>query len=201
MREVRVWGRGVDSASFSPERRDVALRRELLGDGELLLLSVGRVSREKRLEVLLDAFEQLHRWDPGLRLVIVGDGPARAGLEAVAPEGVRFVGEERGERLAALYASADLFCFPSTTDTFGQVILEAQASGLPVVAAEAGGAPSLVQDGVTGFLTRPDDAVAMAAALALLVADDELRAGCTRRAVAAARERTWELSYEELLGA
>ena len=89
--------------------------------------------------MLLEAFARVHARAPWTRLVIVGDGPARAELEATAPPGAAFVGEVRGEALARLYACADLFCFPSTTDTFGQVLLEAAASGLPSVAAAAGG--------------------------------------------------------------
>ncbi|HXR10725.1 MAG TPA: glycosyltransferase, partial [Gaiellaceae bacterium] len=135
MPDVGVWGRGVDTDLFSPERRDDELRAQLLQNGDFLVLSVGRLSQEKRIGVLLDAFARVSRVQPKARLVVVGDGPARRELERTAPAGSVFVGEARGHRLAALYASADVFCFPSTTDTFGQVLLEAGASGLPVVAA------------------------------------------------------------------
>src|SRR5262245_764957 len=131
-KEAAVWGRGVDATWFTPSRRREELRKSLLDGGDTLLLSVGRVSPEKRLAVLLAAFERAARDEPGLRLAIVGDGPARDVLEETAPDGVHFVGELRGAALADLYASADAFCFPSTTDTFGQVLLEAGASGLPV---------------------------------------------------------------------
>src|SRR5262249_59364641 len=107
---------------------------------------------------------------------VAGDGPARGALEANAPSNVRFVGEMHGEDLATLYASADLFCFPSTTDTFGQVILEAAASGLPIIAAAAGGALELVLDGETGLLVRPDDPVALADAIETLAREPHRRA-------------------------
>jgi glycosyltransferase involved in cell wall biosynthesis len=196
---VGIWGRGVDTAQFGPERRDEARRRELLGDdGGLLVLSVGRLSREKRIGVLLDAFALVSRRRPDVRLVVAGDGPARGELSRTAPAGTIFTGELVGDELAALYASADVFCFPSTTDTFGQVLLEAGASGLPVVAAAAGGAPELVHDGRTGRLVAPDEPHALATAILGLAADAELR----RRWGAAGREaalaRTWPAAIASL---
>src|SRR5207247_2468242 len=101
---VGVWGRGVDATAFSALRRNDALRASLLGSGDLLLLSVGRVSPEKRLDVLLAAFERLRARLHGARLVVVGDGPARAQLEEGAPGGVRFLGEVRGRALAEVFA-------------------------------------------------------------------------------------------------
>lgn len=112
-----------------------------------------------------------------------------------------FVGERRGAALAAAYASADLFCFPSTTDTFGQVILEAGISGLPTVAVEAGGAAELVRHGETGLVVAPDDVAAFAEALGVLAADTEHRLRLGAGAQRAAAERTWERSYSELCDA
>jgi glycosyltransferase involved in cell wall biosynthesis len=198
---VGVWGRGVDTDLFSPARRSETIRRELLAGGDLLLLSVGRISHEKRLDLLLDAFGRLEGERSRLRLVVVGDGPGRAKLEELAPAGVAFLGELHGEELAAAYASADVFCFPSTTDTFGQVLLEASASGLPVVAAAAGGAPELVVDGRTGVLVPPSDAEALARAIAVLVADRGLRHELGAAGRALALEWTWERSYRQLLAA
>src|SRR5262249_15450386 len=148
---IDIWGRGVDPARFTPDRRREGLRAGLLDGGDLLLLSVGRVSAEKRIDVLLQAFDALRSDYPGLRLIVVGDGPAREQLGRDGPDGVRFVGELDGDELADVYASGDIFCFPSTTDTFGQVILEAAASGLAVVAAATGGAVDLVEHGRTGL--------------------------------------------------
>ena len=205
---VGVWGRGVDSHQFGPERRNDELRRELLGeDGGVLLLSVGRLSAEKRIGVLLDAFALASRERPDLRLAIVGDGPARAELERTAPAGTTFVGELRGDALAEMYASADVFCFPSTTDTFGQVLLEAGASGLPVVAAEAGGAPELVAHGRTGLLVPPEQPRELAAALVQLAGDPALRARWGAAGREAAQSRTWPAAiaflsetYRRILG-
>jgi glycosyltransferase involved in cell wall biosynthesis/predicted metal-dependent phosphoesterase TrpH len=196
---VGVWGRGVDADRFAPRRRNQMLRNHLLQDGSVLLLSVGRLSNEKRIDVLLDAFARLHERTPEARLAIVGDGPARAELERTAPGGVTFMGELRGDGLAQAYASCDVFCFPSTTDTFGQVILEASASGLPVVAADTGGAPELVRHRSTGLLFRPDDPAALADALAEVVGDIPFRLALGRHALAHAQRRSWAASYDELL--
>jgi len=197
--DVGVWGRGVDTGLFSPDRRDEGLRARLLdADGRMLVLSVGRLSHEKRLGVLLDAFARVSRVRPEARLVVVGDGPARRELERTSPAGTVFVGEARGEELAELYASADVFCFPSTTDTFGQVILEAGASGLPVVAAAAGGALELVADRRSGLLVPPDEPGALAAALLELAESPARRAALGAAGLAAARARTWESAIGQL---
>ena len=193
-----VWGRGVDTERFTPERRDEALRARLLGDGNVLLLFVGRLSSEKRIEVLLEAFARLHTSMPGARLVLAGEGPGRAAFEAQAPPATTFLGELHGDELATLYASADAFCFPSTTDTFGQVLLEAAASGLPAAAAAAGGALELVHDGRTGLLAPPGDAIALAAAIRELSAFPERRRRFGEAARAAALDRTWARSFGEL---
>ena len=162
------------------------------------MLSVGRISHEKRLGVLVDAYARLSRARGDVRLVVVGDGPALRELERTAPPRAVFVGETRGEQLAALFASADVFCFPSTTDTFGQVLLEAGASGLPVVAAAAGGALELVANGKTGLLVAPDDAGALASALLDLAGDPVRRAAYGDAGRAAALERTWDAAFAQL---
>lgn len=197
--DVGVWGRGVDTALFNPAKRDDALRERLLGgkDGPLVL-SVGRVSHEKRLGVLLDAFARVSRVCSAARLVVVGDGPARRELQRTAPAGTIFVGEAQGDALAAYYASADVFCFPSTTDTFGQVLLEAGASGLPVVAAAAGGALELVAHGRTGLLVEPEVPGPLAAALLELAGDPAHRAALGAMGLVAAQQRTWEAAFAQL---
>src|SRR5262249_10857632 len=150
-----------------------------------------RISDEKRLSVLLDAFAQVRGVVPDARLVVVGDGPARAELESVAPPGTRFLGELRGDALADVYAAADLFCFPSTTATFGQVRLEAAASGRPVVASAAGGATELVDHETTGLLVAPDDPVDLARALVRLATAPDLRRQLGGNALERAHGRSW----------
>jgi glycosyltransferase involved in cell wall biosynthesis len=196
---VSVWGRGVDTDRFAPRRRSAVVRDHLLGGASTLLLSVGRLSNEKRVDVLLDAFRELSQRTDGARLAIVGDGPARHDLARTAPDGVSFLGELRGDELARVFASADVFCFPSTTDTFGQVILEAAASGVPTVAAAAGGALELVQHRSTGLLVPPNDSAALAAALEEVVDDMPFRLALGRHALAAAGRRSWGASHDQLL--
>jgi glycosyltransferase involved in cell wall biosynthesis len=199
--EPAVWSRGVDSRWFTPERRQADLRDDLLDGGDLLLLSVGRLSPEKRLDLLLAAYARARAQRPGLRLAFAGDGPARVKLEREASDGVTFLGELHGSALAGVYASSDVFCFPSTTDTFGQVLLEAGASGLAIVAAASGGAVELVRHGATGLLVAPDDIEAFSAALVDLADSEGLRERLGTAARTAALERTWDRSLEELRSA
>jgi glycosyltransferase involved in cell wall biosynthesis len=196
-----VWGRGVDGMRFTPARRDEGLRARLLGDADVLVLSVGRVSSDKRVEILLRAASLVERTSPAVKFVVAGDGPARARLEADAPPNVEFVGELHGEELATMYASADMFCFPSTTDAFGRVLLEAAASGLPIVAAAAGGALELVHDGKTGVLVQPDDPAVLADAIRLLARFPHRRALLAASARTRALAHTWERSTAELMAA
>jgi glycosyltransferase involved in cell wall biosynthesis len=193
---LSVVGRGVDTSRFSPRRRSVELRREWgVPDDAPLLLYVGRVAAEKNVGLALDAFAAASAASPTAHFVVVGDGPQRESLERMHPD-VRFVGARHGELLAACYASADLFVFPSLTDTFGNVTLEALASGLPVLAFDVAAAAEHVGDGVSGRLVRPGDDVGFAAALRELVVAPERLAAMRGPAVDAARRATWD----EVLG-
>ena len=189
---VEVWSRGVDAEAFAPAYRSSQLREELAPGAETLLLYVGRLAPEKRLGLLLEAFVRLReRETGGVALVLVGDGPMRKELEARGEPDVHFAGYRTGAALAAAYASADVFAFPSDTETFGNVVVEAMASGLPVVGVDRGGVGDIIRDGETGFLVPPGDAVAFAAALAALVRDPGMSrqmGSCARRD---AESRSW----------
>ncbi|MCE9569557.1 MAG: glycosyltransferase family 1 protein, partial [Rhodocyclales bacterium] len=133
-RGVRVVARGVDTRLFNPARRSDALRSSWNAAGDdLVVAHVGRLAPEKNLSLVLSTFEAIHRYAPRARLLLVGDGPLRRKLEKAHPQHI-FAGMRHGEDLATHYASADLFLFPSMTETYGNVTLEALASGLPVVA-------------------------------------------------------------------
>lgn len=133
-RNVRVISRGVDSTLYDPGKRSGVLRAQWgVGKDDFVMVHVGRLAAEKNLELLITAYQQLNTLDPRVRLVLVGDGPERQLMRSRLPEAI-FAGMQTGEALAAHYASADLFVFPSKTETFGNVTLEALSSGLPVVA-------------------------------------------------------------------
>jgi glycosyltransferase involved in cell wall biosynthesis/predicted metal-dependent phosphoesterase TrpH len=199
---VARWDRGVDTRRFDPSLREHGLRDliaagEAKPDGAINVLYVGRITREKGADLLADAFLQARRRDPRLRLVLVGGGPEEPRLRERVGEHACFRGWLAGDELARAYASADLFLFASRTDTFGQVVLEAQASGLPVIAVAEGGPLSLVEHGVSGLLCPPD-AQALAAAVVELAAAPRLRESIARAGVDAVSQRTWERALSRL---
>ncbi len=189
---VMRWDRGVDTQRFAPVARapDTAARA-------LNVLYAGRVTREKGVELLADAFLLANAREPRLHLLLAGGGPERETLAERLGDRASFLGWLEGEELAAAYARADIFVFPSSTDTFGQVVLEAQASGLPVLAVGRGGPLSLIEHRVSGLLCEPE-APAMAQALGELAASPLLRERLASAALASARTRTWEGALERL---
>jgi glycosyltransferase involved in cell wall biosynthesis/predicted metal-dependent phosphoesterase TrpH len=186
------WDRGVDTARFDPE-----LRSRPRDEARIEVLYSGRITREKGVDLLADAFLQARACDGRLHLVLAGGGPEQLRLADRLGEHATFLGWLTGVELARAYADADVFLFPSATDTFGQVILEAQASGLPVVAVAAGGPLSLIDDGLNGLL-RPAEAGALAEAVVSLAASPLRREALRRAAVRTARGRTWERTLELL---
>jgi glycosyltransferase involved in cell wall biosynthesis len=202
---VRLWPRGVDTALFRPERRNAATRASwLANEQKIVLLYVGRISWEKNLRLLTSAYRQMDH--TRCHLVIVGDGPAlREIRQEVADLPVTFTGYLRGEELASAYASADLFAFPSRTETFGQVVLEAMASGLPVVGLQAEGVRDSVEDGRTGYLlageplTEQEEAVEYRKLLERLVERPERRQAMGVAARHVASQHTWDEAMQSLL--
>jgi glycosyltransferase involved in cell wall biosynthesis len=189
---LAVVGRGVDTARFGPHKRSAALRAAWGADaGDVVLLYVGRLAPEKNVPLALRAFEAARARDAKVRMVVVGDGPARAALQAAHPA-ARFVGMQQGEELAASYASADLFVFPSLSETFGNVTLEALASGLPVVAWRLGAAAEHIAPGVSGLPVEPPFEDAFIDAVLELVADPVRRSTMRDRALEVARRARWD---------
>jgi glycosyltransferase involved in cell wall biosynthesis/predicted metal-dependent phosphoesterase TrpH len=186
------WDRGVDVARFDPRNREPSRL-----PGELTVLYAGRLTREKGADLLADAFLRARERDPRLHLALAGGGPEQTALRDRLGPYATFLGWLDSRELACAYASADVFLFASTTDTFGQVILEAQASGLPVVAVAEGGPLSLVEDGRTGRLCPPDSD-ALAEAVVELARSPRQRKQLADAALAAVRERTWERALERL---
>jgi glycosyltransferase involved in cell wall biosynthesis len=203
---LRLWPQGVDAGRFHPDKfsKDWRVRLTNGHPADRLLLYVGRLGHEKdigRLKVVLDEV-------PGTRLALVGDGPARRDLEVeYADTPTVFTGVLQGEELAIAFASADAFVFPSTTETLGIAMIEALASGLPVVAARTGATGEVVSEGETGVLYDPDSDASLVTAVREIVWEDGLRARMGRNARVAAQRRDWASStrtlrgyYEQVLG-
>ena len=186
------WDRGVDIERFDPDKRVPGL----FGGG-FNVLYAGRLTREKGADLLAEAFLAARAQNERLHLVLAGGGPEEARLRARLGKHATFLGWQDGEDLARTYASADAFLFASRTDTFGQVLLEAQASGLPIVAVAEGGPCSIVQHGVTGLLCDPE-AESLAGALTSIAANPLQRERLATAAGLAVRERTWERALGRL---
>lgn len=199
MRDIELWPRAVDTRTYRPDRRTQQMR-ERLTDGhpqDPLMVYVGRLSREKDLDQLLEPVRRLAA--RGVRAAFVGSGPFRGELERrFAGTPTVFTGYLSGDELAAAHASADVFAFPSTTDTLGLVALEAAASGVPVVGADAGGIPDIVQHGTTGFLVRPGDTEGWVRHLSDVLLDPSLRERMSRAARADAEQHTWDAATREV---
>jgi glycosyltransferase involved in cell wall biosynthesis len=186
------WERGVDVERFDPGK---AARADF--PGEIKVLYAGRLTREKGVELLADSFLRAREADPRLHLLLAGCGPEEDELRARLGEHASFLGWLEGEELARAYASADVFLFCSTTDTYGQVVLEAGASGVPVVAVAEGGPASLIENRHTGMLCQAD-ADHIAGTVLQLAASPLLRRHLGASAVRAARERSWDRAMEQL---
>ncbi len=190
---VWLWRRGVDTVRFDPAHRSPALRRALAPAGEVLVGYVGRLAKEKRVDLLAQV-AALH----GVRPVIVGSGPAEGAARAALPTAV-FLGLRQGAQLARIYASLDVFVHPGPYETFGQTLQEAAASGLPVVAPAAGGPADLVEDGVTGAPVPPLSGGALATAVARLAADPRMRTAQGAAGRERALRRGWSAIGDELI--
>jgi glycosyltransferase involved in cell wall biosynthesis/predicted metal-dependent phosphoesterase TrpH len=186
------WARGVDVDLYDPAKGDPSAY-----PGEIKVLYAGRLTKEKGADLLAQSFLRARERDPRLHLLLAGGGPEEEALRDRLGKNATFLGWLDREQLAHAYASADVFLFCSQTDTYGQVIAEAQASGLPVVAVAQGGPLSLIRDRHSGWLCAPD-ADEIAAAVAQLAASPFLRERLSRTALAEVRGRTWQGAFEQL---
>lgn len=192
IRNTELWSRGIDRTLFGPEHRDPALRARLGADERIpLLLMVSRLVREKDMTDLVAMDRLLRERGVSFRFALVGDGPMRAELEAALPD-AHFAGHRSGAELARWYASADVFVFPSTTETFGNVVLEALASGVPAVVADRGGPPEQIAPGENGLVAPANDPAALADRVETLLRNPTARERMGRVAVARAADLDWE---------
>ncbi|MGM7697189.1 GDSL-type esterase/lipase family protein [Microbacterium sp. A84] len=189
---LRRWGRGVDAERFHPSRRDEQWQRD--DSGKVIVGYVGRLAAEKQVEDLR-AVQQL----PGVRVVIIGDGPSRSRLQAMLP-GAVFLGHLDGDALARAMASIDIFVHPGESETFGQTLQEAHASGVPVIATGRGGPLDLVRMGIDGWLYRPGDLDDFRMRVADLAGDARKRRAFGRAGRTAVEGRSWETICDQLLG-
>ncbi|WP_106478248.1 glycosyltransferase family 4 protein [Phytohalomonas tamaricis] len=191
---VQVMSRGLDCRHFSPARRDMTLRTQWQADeSRPVALYVGRLAAEKNMDLLIKTFEAMRQRHPALIAVLVGDGPQRQHLERRLPWAI-FAGFQRGETLARYYASADIFVFPSLSETFGNVVTEAMASGLAIVAFDYAAAGELVEHGIEGYLVPTDNANSFIDAAASLCDDVDM----IKQFGAAARKKVEPLEWHRI---
>lgn len=196
---MRLWTRGVDHQRFSPGKRSLQWRRDRgIGDDDVLIAYAGRLVAEKNMKLMWRVFAALQARGPAHRTILLGDGPEAGWMRKAMPDTV-FAGFLHGGDLATGYASSDIFFFPSITETFGNVTLEAMASGLPAVNVDATGSRSLVIDGETGYLVAEQDEALLVERLAELVSDEDKRASFGKRArEIAVAEHDWNRIFEKL---
>jgi glycosyltransferase involved in cell wall biosynthesis len=198
IRQVGLWKRGVDADKFNPRYRSETMRARLTqgNPDDALLLYVGRLSNEKQIDHLKPVLEQL----PGVRLAVVGDGPARTDLERLfAGLPAYFAGYVKGEELSQAYASADVFVFPSAMETFGLVVVEAMAAGLPVVASRVGGVRDVVVEGVNGYSYNSGDIPALVEGVRRVTQDRAHMAQMGLTARAFAETQSWDAMMDEVI--
>lgn len=197
---VRIWSRGIDTEKFNPSFRDKALRQRLGAGESKLFLYVGRLAAEKDLDILMQSIKEINTRYPGkARFVLTGDGPYARSLKETAPENVVFPGYLKGRELAEMYASCDTFVFPSSTETFGNVVLEAMASGLPVITVDSGGVKDSMVDNYNGILCKPRNTESFMLAIERLLEDEALSAEMGRNARTYALEKSWSSVFDRLV--
>lgn len=193
-----IWPRGVDTARFHPGYRSPALR-ETMGarDNSLVVAYVGRIASEKGIDVAVDAMREVRRYAPDSVFALAGDGPALRSIRRAAPPHTYFAGRLSGDALSAFYASADVFVFPSVTDTFGNVLLEAMASGLAVAAADVPQSREVL--GESGIFAQPGNVRAFAAAILRCYWDRDHLDAARRASLVRARSCTWSAVWTQLI--
>ncbi len=198
-RDIRIWSRGVDGTLFNPAQRSLEWRRAHgIQDDDVVITFVGRLVLEKGLDVFANVSETLTRQGKAHRVLVVGEGPERDSFESKFPSAV-FTGFLSGEDLGRAYASSDVFLNPSTTETFGNVTLEAMATGLPVICADATGSRSLVQHGTNGFLCEPTTLHEYAYYASQLIEDPDLRSNMSDASVRLSKTYDWDQVMHQLM--
>lgn len=197
--KLHIWARGIDIDRFNPSKRNQQWRLSHgIAEDDILVSFVSRLVWEKEMETLRSTFISLMNLNPKIKTVIVGDGPAGDALRNTMPNTI-FTGFKTGEELPELYASSDIFMFPSITETFGNVTLEAMASGVPAVVANAQGNKSLVMNNYNGFLVTPRDVPEFVRQINKIATDSSLQKRMSSNALEFARTFTWENIFDGLM--
>ncbi len=194
---LRLWSRGIDTEAFNPVHRNPDIRAQINPENRKVFLYAGRLAAEKDLDILMASIININRTYPGsAQFVVVGDGPYASYMKEVSPDNVVFTGYLKGQALSAMYASCDVFVFPSSTETFGNVVLEAMASGLPVVAVNSGGVKDSIMNNYNGFLCEPRNVESFSTSISRFLDDSSLIC----RLGANARQYTLLKSWESIFG-
>jgi glycosyltransferase involved in cell wall biosynthesis len=188
---MQLWKRGIDTKLFSPYKKNKNTLQNLTGNGNPGVLFASRLVWEKNLETLFDVYDELQAHGEPLNFIVAGDGPALKACKARMPNAI-FTGKVTHNQLAVLYASADVFLFPSVSETYGNVVLEAMASGLPCVIADGGGSKDFIDQGVNGFKCQPYNAKEYARKIRLLLASDAMRAQFIEEGLRYSNDFSWD---------
>lgn len=200
IQNVEIFSRGIDSVSFNAGLRSTELRQSLGINDKIVLLYVGRVAPEKDIDVLCESYREISdKYGDKVALIITGEGPELQRCKKEFPTSTIFTGYKKGKELAEIYSSSDIFVFPSPTETFGNVVLEAMASGLPVIAANAGGVKETVRNEVNGLLFRPGDSQELTHLIKKLIEDKSLRNSLRDGGNSTVLQRSWDNIFDGLI--
>jgi glycosyltransferase involved in cell wall biosynthesis len=194
---LTIWARGVDMKIFNPGKRDIPMIEKMCGKNTLRILFVSNLNWIKEIRTIMGIYKKITKLYPGVKMIITGDGPQKAYMEKHMP-GAVFTGKLLNTDLAKIYASSDIFLFPSITETFGNVVLEALASGLPVVAAARGGPLGIVREGETGLFARPKNVDDFCGKLRYLIDNPSVLRRMSKKASAYARTQSWDAICREM---
>lgn len=199
-RNLSIWPRGIDATVFHPNYDAEVIREKYNIKEKYILAYVGRIAKEKDVLLLPEIAEKLpNHVKDNVHWLIAGDGPVKDELEQMAPSNMTFAGFVEGENLANIYAAADLFVFPSPTETFGNVVLEALACGTPVIGADAGGVRSIVKSGINGILCEEKDSTDFVQAIVSLLSREKARKVMSENGVRYAQAQSWDKIFRNLL--
>jgi glycosyltransferase involved in cell wall biosynthesis len=197
LKKIEYLPHGVDTKVFNPEYRSIAWRKKYGVDRKIVILLVSRLVWYKDLKLFVDIYDKLQN-NNNVTFVLVGKGPDQPELEKLMPKAI-FLGHQTGKALSTAYASGDIFLFPSTTETFGNVVIEAMASGLPCVCANVGGPKGIISDGITGYLSKPNDINSFMKNINMLLKSKKLRKKIADKGLEHAKAQSWDNICDDLV--